>query len=1061
MNDSTNEDIPIKKRQQIFKEELEMLKETKLIPKTDYIRMNNAYERYVRYVQQIEKDRLSQESESNGQESIQTDSVSTVTEAKIERKVSSKVQPSFWKQEETASKKVVTKVEKTSEQLRERNISIVLITGVILLLFGGLIWATSTWGNLHAVFKVICISLVSVFFAGNAFIASKLKIKQTAFAFLTLASLFIPISILSASYYHIFGEYLSLQGEGRGLLGFIGGLLCLGIYFKIANYFQSKLFIFISLVTFTLTAFFAMSYLTFSNEALFLLMAVFNLLFLLNLEKIKNIQKLLLFKPYGLQFITFKIIVEAFVMLTLFLSTITYSVTVIITAVLFFILAFRYKKAYCHFVFSILFTYGYIHLVFNSMLDEIAVVAFAFIPLIFTGLFKYLKKVDQALSKSFMYTSLVASSLVFLYVYALFFSEQETQRFFALLILSAQFVYLSFEEKRKAFTYPALVLFTLAFFHLGLAFQLSISATLNLIFVVQIVLYLSLYVYNHYEKWNLYRESALYISGFVMLGITFLKYAGLQWLELSLCLAIISGLFLITYYKDRSQKLREWSTFGFPISLTLALIALYPYFTESSRFYEQQVEVSVHLLVVSLLVIGLGFVWKKRAIHFFHVFFIAGQSVSFVSFIFLYNSSLPAMVVTVVMLITTGINGLSVYLYHKHWLWLGVLVTSVGVYGSLFAVFDFHSDFFHTAFYLIGPLLFLLIGGWIGKYSVNGRRYFFWYSQLMNVVAIPVGYLLLAFEELSPWLYVFVLLMYVISALRSQIHWQKSIFTYVGFVALYLQVLLFCTNVPYTASLTFMLTAVIILVLWGVSNQEWKKIIEYYLIPFLHLVVGVHLIEVFVDGFPSSMEIAWVGGETLLLGCAGYFLIRRKWEQMLAIPLLFTLLYFTMYSDTLQLLPGSLVLFGWMIVMLLLSKRYFQGIVRKTETGSILDYYRIVGFFFLLVMNGRIQANQGEEWVLEILVSILVVVYFWLIRTWTIERIERKVYLAAAVTLSLYPYQVIVNQLDHSRYFSCRGSYSAFVFHRSFFIKENVKRRKTSTNNRNYFCFLSIWSFDH
>ena len=55
-------------------------------------------------------------------------------------------------------------------------------------------------------------------FAGMAFIASKLKIKQTAFAFLTLAGLFIPITILSASYYRIFGEYLSLNG-GAGASG--------------------------------------------------------------------------------------------------------------------------------------------------------------------------------------------------------------------------------------------------------------------------------------------------------------------------------------------------------------------------------------------------------------------------------------------------------------------------------------------------------------------------------------------------------------------------------------------------------------------------------------------------------------------------------------------------------------------------------------------------------------------------------------------------------------------------------------------------------------------------
>ena len=295
MTDSPKEDMPIEQRRKIFKEELEILREKRLIPKTDYIRINNAYERHIQQMMKLEeKARLVREREHR-EHVLQNTIIANEPETKEEQQTPIKVHSEVINQKEktfsTNKKKVVAKVEKTSEQLRERNISIVLITGVILLLFGGLIWATSTWGNLNAVLKVVCIGLVSAFFAGNAWIASKLKIKQTAFAFLTLASLFLPITILSASYYQIFGEYLSLQGEGRGLLGFIGGLLCLGIYYKIADNFQSKLFIFISLVTLTVTAIFGMAYLTFTNEVLFLLMAIFNLLFLLNLEKIKECEK--------------------------------------------------------------------------------------------------------------------------------------------------------------------------------------------------------------------------------------------------------------------------------------------------------------------------------------------------------------------------------------------------------------------------------------------------------------------------------------------------------------------------------------------------------------------------------------------------------------------------------------------------------------------------------------------------------------------------------------------------------------------------------------------------
>ena len=198
----------------------------------------------------------------------------------------------------------------------------------------------------------------------------------------------------------------------------------------------------------------------------------------------------------------------------------------------------------------------------------------------------------------------------------------------ALLILSVKYVYLSLEEKRKVFTYPAYVLFSLSFIHLGFAFHLTTDAILNLIFIAQICLYIGLYVYNQHKIWSLFRESTLAISGSVLLGITLLRYAEQQWLELSLCSAVISGLFLLTYYKDRSKQLVKYCIYGFPISLTLALITLYPYFNEISPFYEKNGDLSAHLISVALLVIGLGFVIKAKEINFFHVFFITGQVVS-------------------------------------------------------------------------------------------------------------------------------------------------------------------------------------------------------------------------------------------------------------------------------------------------------------------------------------------------------------------------------------------------------------------------------------------------
>ncbi len=155
MNDSPKEDMTIEERSKIFKQELAILREKKLIPKTDYLRISNAYERHVHQANQMENQaRLIREREEKEQTPL-TDLLTNVTEKEVKQEIPLPINPELSKRKEISEdkKKVVAKVEKTSEQLRERNISIVLITGVIFLLFGGLIWATSTWGNLSASLK--------------------------------------------------------------------------------------------------------------------------------------------------------------------------------------------------------------------------------------------------------------------------------------------------------------------------------------------------------------------------------------------------------------------------------------------------------------------------------------------------------------------------------------------------------------------------------------------------------------------------------------------------------------------------------------------------------------------------------------------------------------------------------------------------------------------------------------------------------------------------------------------------------------------------------------------
>ncbi|MGE7604450.1 hypothetical protein ACQKL5_18545 [Peribacillus sp. NPDC097675] len=1068
MVDSSNEEMGVERRRQIFHEELEALWEKRLIPKSEYLRISRTYDRHVQLALYQEKRRnharkqaeferesslKSQElgnKETSVQPSVKGDrkeeksfpqtpiikedfteqlgmkNLSNAEEPAVGNKGESPIKEPvapgrlelvrastpMTKPQAIPKKKVVRpeKPKKTPEQLRERNISVVLLTGVILFLFGGLILATSSWGNLNAVWKVIFIGMVSVVFTGMAYIASKLKIEQTSFAFLTLASLFIPITMLSASYYQIFGEYLSLDGGGRGLLGFLGGVLCLGIYYRIAAYFKSKIFIFISIFTFAITCYFGFAYLTPTIEWMLLAVSVFNLLLVWNVEQLKNRGFLNLFKPYVFRFVQFKIIVESFVVFTLFSSNLIYSITLLVISILFLILAVKFYKKYHELAFHFIFTYGYIHFVYNSVLSDFTVIAYASIPLIFMALSAYMdKKKEFGLAKNFKVTSLIECGIVFLYINAMAFQENYAQIFFALMILSAQLVYVALQTKNQNYTYPAYAVFNLACFYLCLAFSLPFSTVLNVMFILQVILYLGLYVYNRHARYSLFKQSVLLISSFITAGILTSKFSEMAWLEVGTGLVVLSGLFFLTYLKDDAQPIKEASVYGFPIALKLGLVAFYPYLMERSHWFQINVTISMHVMVVALVSIGVGYALKKSFGMFFPFFFYSGQILSFLSFVLVGYGMTSPLEVTGLMVVATAINGWSVYLHRTSFYWLPVMLTSAGLYGSLYEVFNFSETSYKIAFVLFAPFIFFLIGEVIGRYSQNGRRYFLYSSHLVNTIAIPLGFILIMSTDRSPFLYITQLLIYL-SVLRTHVKWERFVFTYLGFAVLFLQVRLFFTNVEQTTfvySICLMITAGIITVLWVAAQKQWKDIIDFYLIPFLHITAAVSIWETSVYGFSLDWEIIWVGLVTVQLLFAWYLLMNRNWQNYVAVPLGMLFIWYGMYADTLSLISGMIVLFACVVVMALLSKRYFTSLVKQAGKGMFIDFYRIFGLLFLLDMNWNVFWGESEFEILKIIVSILLPVYFFLMRNFTIGRQERGIYSGIAAVIGLYPYFTI------------------------------------------------------
>lgn len=179
------------------------------------------------------------------------------------------------------------------EQIRERNISIIMIVGVILLLLGGVILATSTWDIMSSLMKTMLIFMVCFLFYGLSIVSEKvLKIHKTSYAFLSLSALFLPISILSAGYFELFGAWLSFHGGGRYVLGILGSIICTALYAANAFKLNSKLFIWFTMVANTVTMTFIALQIKNTREIFFLRMILYCSLLILLYHKIKDNSKL-------------------------------------------------------------------------------------------------------------------------------------------------------------------------------------------------------------------------------------------------------------------------------------------------------------------------------------------------------------------------------------------------------------------------------------------------------------------------------------------------------------------------------------------------------------------------------------------------------------------------------------------------------------------------------------------------------------------------------------------------------------------------------------------------
>ncbi|MBX0356990.1 hypothetical protein [Halobacillus sp. Nhm2S1] len=853
-------------KQKVFREQLNHLKENGYITDQEFSRLMQAQGAYL---------------EDN--ESIKPS----------ERVDNEEVQPETVRQPKPAPKPkpLKKKKERTPEQIRERNITWTLILGVSILLITGLIVATSQWDQMGAATKVISISCVSLFFFALSYGTGRfLKIKQTAFAFLTLGSLLIPIVIVAIGYFQLLGPYLSLNGEGRHLLGLMGTAIPLPLYVRHAFVHRSRLYVWISLLFLSLSIGFMLGALPLSLDAFYLGLMLYNAGLLVAYVWLKTKGHLQLFITEVPLFAQLNLIISTLLMLFFFENEVFYSFNLLLTASVYMAMVFVYKTKEYQFVFSVMLVYGVYQLVENTPLYAMESLVYALVGMLYIG-FAYAFRNHTFIEKVFRWTSGIVSFLAFIYITyeSILIKEQSSSWFLlaAYVVIMVNYIVLSNVTNHVIFKYLAPVFFFVSTAQLWDLIQTG--PLFVFLFTAASLLFLYGGIWTKVTWLQPLKDSSLYTSLFVLTGCLYFGLYDLQYGYSALMLLIVSLLAFFVKKSDSHDDMKRTAVWVLPSGLLAASAIFYQKFLEWVPAYSTGYSISFHLALTGVLLLGLHFLWKKAKEDDFEMstFYIAqGTYAAAMLLLFVDDGVDPILVRPILLLVGIAMMYLLVRYSNKTYYWSFVSVASLGFYTSLIDPLRIDS-FSNVLMYMVfAPVLLIAIGEWGEKKSKGMRPHFY----ILGHIVQPFIVLLILFDQLGtenvhPVLLIIPLTVYVFSTLKAGRESGTKTMLYAALTTGYLLVVILpkelgWDGIPYEYA--FFASSFLYALLWFFVSAEWRNRLEWYIIPFSLL--GLFVI---ISDVPFKGEGEWM----LVIAYTVFnlfFLHQRPWPIVRFVPLILT-----------------------------------------------------------------------------------------------------------------------------------------------------------------------------
>lgn len=903
------------------------------------------------------------------------------------------------------------------EQLRERNITWLLVLGVILLLSAGLFLGSAVWPLMNGIFKVLSMSMVAVLFYVISSIAEHvLKIRKTAFAFLTLGSLFIPIILFSAGFMQLFGTWLSIDGDGRFILGLFTSLICIFLYYRIAVKYQSRLFTWLTLISSSSAVAFLLASTQMSVDLFYLGTILYNMALLFMYVKFKPREKFQQFISEMPIFTQLNIILSTVFTIFFFDNMVMYSFNLILTSVVYMSMIYVHKQKEYHFVFTAMLVYGIYQLIEHTPLHSLNAVLFALVGFIYIGLLKFNSDHDY-LRKAFQYTSAIISSCAFIYISAdkilLSYQDISPLTLLSYLIIAINFMILSHITRHKLFTYLAPIFLFVSAYTLWMLVEryTGFSYADGGLALTTFILFYFLYYNNSYKYLQSIKNSLLHVVyvhyGLIAIVAILLEHSFIA--SIDLILASLS-LWLQLKTQDAARK-RHIGTWFIAILWTSSIMLFMQSLNQQWNEPLGDTAGTVYLVCSGLILIGISRVWQTyKYEHHSASAFITGlitYSISMLASLLLYDMYIS----TLNYLIAISVYAYSAYRLQKKWFWLYTSITCIAFYLSFINLIDYYLSLSSSMLWIclfMLPILLLLVREVAGKKVKELQNYYFWTAQSVNALMIYMFLIYRLAVDIHALVMIIPLCLFVYSVFIPKKEVLIKTFLYVSFSYLFLALVV---NLSYY-DLTFypiknslIISVVVITALWLITNKMWKMRIDLYLMPF----IAITILSLLNSFHLRVFELAYV---SLLIGFSFYLLYVRRWHLVYCISLTLTIWLGLRIESMYDLPPLVMTLFftGLAVAWKLIGERFYQ----RLTLDKNFDMFTLFSFISIAILFTHYYIGQ-PMW-LQLIPSLLIIYALYDLKYRIEDVLNRRIVVIVAGISCLIPYYTVLNALNINKY---------------------------------------------